>query len=58
MIIQQIEVRLSEIEEELSHPDKANDAHLFDEYKKKQHELEQKMYEWELLCEELEGMRS
>lgn len=58
MIIQQIEVRLSEIEEELSQPDKANDAHLFDEYKKKQHELEQKMYEWELLCEELEGMRS
>ena len=54
--VQQIEQRLSEIEVELSNPEKANDSNLFEEYKKKQHELEQKMYEWELLSEELEKL--
>lgn len=52
-----IETRLSEIELELSNPERANDSVLFEEYKKKQHELEQRMYEWELLSEELESYR-
>ena len=52
-----IETRLSEIELELSNPERANDSVLFEEYKKKQHELEQRMYEWELLSEELERSR-
>ncbi|MCQ2194231.1 MAG: ABC-F family ATP-binding cassette domain-containing protein [Paludibacteraceae bacterium] len=56
--INAIETRIKEIEKLLEDPENATDANLFDEYKKKQHELEQKMYEWELLSEELETIKS
>ncbi|MFA6779380.1 MAG: ATP-binding cassette domain-containing protein, partial [Paludibacteraceae bacterium] len=52
--INTIETRIKEIEKELENPKNATNNILFDEYKKKQHELEQKMYEWELLSEDLE----
>ena len=56
--INAIEQRIAEIETELQNPENATNTALFDEYKKKKHELEQKMYEWELLSEELETVKS
>jgi len=55
--IQQIEARLAEIEKELENPQEATNDILYNEYKKKQHELEQKMYEWEIMLEELEELK-
>ncbi len=55
--INTIETRIKEIEEALAQPENATDTQLCQEYQKKQHELEQKMYEWELLSEELEELR-
>ena len=51
-----LEEILAGIEEKLSVPENATDASLFEEYNKRKHELEQKMYEWELLSEELENL--
>ncbi|MCQ2217218.1 MAG: ABC-F family ATP-binding cassette domain-containing protein [Paludibacteraceae bacterium] len=56
--INAIESRIKEIEKLLEDPENATNTNLFDEYKKKQHELEQKMYEWELLSEELENLKN
>lgn len=57
-VINSIEKRIAEIEVELQDPQNATNTALFEEYKKKKHELEQKMYEWELLSEELETVRA
>ncbi len=54
--ISALETELTNIEIELQNPDKATDASLFNSYEKKKRELEQKMYEWELLCEEKEKL--
>lgn len=56
--VNKLETRISEIETELSKPENASNGALFEEYGKKKHELEQKMYEWELLSEELETLKS
>ena len=56
--VNDIELRIAQIEQELSIPEKASDASLCDEYAKRKHELEQKMYEWEILSEELEQLNS
>ena len=56
--INAIEQRIAEIETELQNPENATNTALFDEYKKKKHELEQRMYEWELLSEELETVKA
>lgn len=56
--VNDIELRIAQIEQELSIPEKASDASLCDEYAKRKHELEQKMYEWEILSEELEQLKS
>jgi len=56
--VNQIEKRIAEIEESLGNPENASNTALFDEYGKKKHELEQKMYEWEILSEELETIKS
>lgn len=56
--INAIEQRIAEIETELQNSENATNTALFDEYKKKKHELEQKMYEWELLSEELETVKA
>ncbi len=55
--IQQLETRIAEIESELENPQASANDTLFSEYKKRQHELEQKMYEWEILSEELEKLK-
>lgn len=57
-VVNQIETRIAEIEEALGNPENASNTALFDEYGKKKHELEQKMYEWEILSEELETIKS
>ncbi len=54
--VNKLEEILVGIEEKLSVPENATDASLFEEYNKRKHELEQKMYEWELLSEELENL--
>ncbi len=56
--INAIEQRIAEIETDLQNPENATNGALFDEYQKKKHELEQKMYEWELLSEELETVKA
>ncbi len=55
--IQQLEAQLAEIEKEFENPDRATDESLFREHKKKKKELEEKMYEWEILSEELENIQ-
>lgn len=54
--VNQLENDIKTLEEKMSQPENAADASLFQEYGKKKHELEQKMYEWELLSEELENL--
>ncbi len=54
--VNQLENDIKALEEKMSQPENAADASLFQEYGKKKHELEQKMYEWELLSEELENL--
>ncbi len=56
--ITSIEQRIAEIETELQNPENATNSALFDEYQKRKHELEQKMYEWELLSDELETVKA
>lgn len=56
--IASIEQRIAEIETELQNPENATNSALFDEYQKRKHELEQKMYEWELLSDELEAVKT
>ena len=42
----------------LEMPENASNPDFIMGYQKKQRELEQKMYEWELLAEELENLRA
>ena len=53
-----LENEIAEIENMLQDPAKACDADLYTRHHKKQHELEQRMYEWEILSEQLEKMKS
>ncbi len=56
--IQQYESDLAEMSQKLQLPQFATDSDFIMKYQKKQRELEHKMYEWELLSEELEELRS
>lgn len=53
-----LENEISDMTKQLELPEKASDPEFLKMYQKKQHELEQKMYEWELLSEELEGLKT
>lgn len=55
--IAQIEQEISELEEKLQQPDFSSDSSLYCDYQSKKHFLEQKLYEWELLGEELEELK-
>jgi len=57
-IIQKIEAELAEMNQKLQLPEFASDSDFIMHYQKKQRELEHKMYEWELLSEELEEQRN
>ena len=47
------ETEISDMQKQLENPEKASDAGFIMLLQKKQRELEQKMYEWEILSEEL-----
>jgi ATP-binding cassette subfamily F protein 3 len=52
-----LETEIADIETRLQAPENAADGTLFQLYEKKKRELEQKMYEWELLCEEVDELK-
>ena len=54
--IARLETEISAMEAALQDPEKASDPEFLKQYKNKQRELEQKMYEWELLSEESEEL--
>lgn len=56
--IEQIESELQAMNKALEMPENASNPDFIMGYQKKQRELEQKMYEWELLAEELENLRA
>jgi ATP-binding cassette, subfamily F, member 3 len=51
-----LESEVSEMQNQLNNPEKASDADFIMLLQKKQRELEQKMYEWEILSGELGGL--
>lgn len=57
-IVSALESEISDMDELLQLPEKASDNDFIMLYQKKQRELEQRMYEWELLSEELEQLIS
>ncbi len=58
LAIQNIEKELAEMNDKLQLPEYATDSEFIVTYQKKQRELEHKMYEWELLNEELEELKA
>lgn len=52
-----LETELAEMDIQLQLPEKASDPEFIQLYQKKQRELEQRMYEWEILCEQLEELK-
>ncbi len=55
-MIAKIEVEIAQMDRELEKPEKASDNEYIQLYQRKKRELEQKVYEWELLSEELEEL--
>ncbi|MDD3078229.1 MAG: ATP-binding cassette domain-containing protein [Paludibacter sp.] len=53
-----MEAGIDEMNKELENPQKASDPEFIILYQKKQRELEHRMYEWEILCEELESLKN
>ncbi|MDO9154299.1 MAG: ABC-F family ATP-binding cassette domain-containing protein [Paludibacter sp.] len=53
-----LEAELKNMNQQLELPDKASDHEYIQTYQKKQRELEQRMYEWEILSEQLDNLRS
>jgi ATP-binding cassette subfamily F protein 3 len=56
--VEKLETELAEMTKELENPEKASDVDFIQIIQKKQRELEQKMYEWEILSEEAEKLRA
>jgi ATP-binding cassette subfamily F protein 3 len=57
-LISKFEAEIAEMDKELEKPEKASDNDFIQLYQRKKRELEQKVYEWELLSEELEEVSS
>lgn len=57
-MIHNLEAELERLQIELNNPEKASDPEFIMYYQKKQRELEQKLYEWEILSEKLEEIKS
>ncbi len=55
--ISDYEVELEVMNKKLEQPAYASDSEFIMLYQKKQRELEHKMYEWEIMCEELENLK-
>ncbi len=56
-LIQNLENEIEQMQHELNDPSKASDHEFILLYQKKQRELEQKIYEWEILSEKLEELK-
>ncbi|MEZ7865875.1 MAG: ABC-F family ATP-binding cassette domain-containing protein [Paludibacteraceae bacterium] len=56
--VEKLEKEISEMLTHLENPAKASDPEFIMLLQKKQRELEQKMYEWEILAEELEKLKT
>lgn len=56
--IESIEAEIVQIEVDLQDPSNAANTDMFKSYEKKKRELEQKMYEWEVLGEEAEELKA
>ena len=57
-LISKFEDEIAEMDRQLEKPEKASDNEYIQLYQRKKRELEQKVYEWELLSEELEELTS
>lgn len=55
-LISKFEEEIAEMDRQLEKPEKASDNEYIQLYQRKKRELEQKVYEWELLSEELEEL--
>lgn len=55
--VERMEKELNELQGQLQNPEKAMDADFVALVQKKQHQLEQKIYEWEIVSEELEMIK-
>lgn len=55
-LVEKIETEIAEMHSRLENPEKASDPEFITLLQKKERELEQKMYEWEILSEALEEM--
>ena len=55
-VISNLEAEIAEMDKMLQLPEKASDNEYIMLYQKKQREMEQKVYEWEILSEELEQL--
>jgi len=56
--VEKLENGIVEMTKQLELPEKAADVEFIQLYQKKQRELEQKMYEWEILNEQLEELKT
>ncbi len=57
-VVSVLETEISEMDKMLQLPEKASDNEFIMFYQKKQRELEQRVYEWEILSEELEQLQN
>ncbi len=56
--VEKFENEIAEMQTQLENPEKASDPEFIMLLQKKQRELERKMYEWEILAEELEELKA
>jgi ATP-binding cassette subfamily F protein 3 len=56
--IAKIELKIAEMNKLLESPDNSSNSDFIMQYQKKQRELEQRMYEWEILGEEVEKIKN
>ncbi len=56
--VSRLEDEILEMQTELSNPEKASDSEFVMQLQKKERELEQKIYEWEISSEQLEELKA
>ncbi|GAB1414951.1 ABC-F family ATP-binding cassette domain-containing protein [Paludibacter sp.] len=55
--ISKLELEIKAMEVKLQNPENASDSEFIMQFQKRQRELEQKLYEWEILCDVLENLK-
>ena len=56
--VAEVEKEIADMETEMQKPENAANSDLFKKYDAKKHELEQKMYEWEILSEQYDEIKN